>query len=662
MRHSWRSLLSRAHLRSRSNVPRHSPHHPSSLSNPSPHSLRRFASLFRTDPLRNSPPGLPFGAQIASLARPSSSFAARTFTSEPAVEVKDSDHAVLADAFAKFEDSEDAAKELKLVRNNVAVSDDVVLKVLESLSASPRAAGKFFDWVSVNNSERLSSKSYNLMLGVLGVNGFISEFWDLYETMKKRGYGMSGYVRDKVLETFEKEGRESDAEKLRGVFASGSVNNSVEKNPSGIYRILKNEVWSEDVEKKLRELDVEFTTDVVKKVVENLATEPMKALMLFRWVEESGLFKHDKQTYNAMAIVLGREDCIDRFWKLVDEMKVVGYEMERETYVKVLGRFCKRKMIKDAVYLYEFAMSGVDKPSAQECTFLLRKIAVSKDFDMGLFSRVVKVYTEKGNTLTDSMLYTVLKSLDSVGRLGEFDRVLKVMQECGFLPGGNLRSKIAFRLSSTGKKDEASKFMDTLESSGLTSDFRTTASLIEGLCVSGDLEKVSDYFHEMVEKDAGSSASRALDSLVNAYCDKNRAFDACRILKDCASNNELKPWHTTCKLLIKKLLAQGGFEDALTLLSLMKEHGYPPFLHPFIQHISKKGSKDDALAFLKAMTSKKFPSTSVFLQMFEAFFKVRRHNEAQELLSKCPRHIRNHADVLDLFCSKSKGTVAPAAA
>lgn len=538
----------------------------------------------------------------------------------------------------------------------------MVLKVLESLSASPSAAGRFFDWVSERHSENLSSKSYNLMLGILGVNGFISEFWGLYETLKKRGYGVSGRVRDQVLETFEKEGRESDAEKLRGIFASGSINNSVEKNPSRIFRIVKNEVWSEDVEKKLRELDVEFSSDVVKMVLENLATEPMKALILFRWVEESGLFKHNKQTYNAMAIVLGREDCIDRFWKLVDEMKVAGYEMEMDTYVKVLGQFCKRKMIKDAVYLYEFAMGGVNKPSAQECTFLLKKIAVSKDFDMGLFSRVVKVYTEKGNALTDTMLYTVLKSLTSVGRLVESDKVLKVMQECGFLPGGNLRSKIAFQLSSAGKKDEACKYMDVLESSGLTSDFKTTASLIEGHCVSGDLEKASDYFHEMVEKEAGSSASRALDSLVNAYCDKNRALDACRILKDCASNNELKPWHTTYKLLIKKLLAQGGFEEALTLLSLMKEHGYPPFLDPFIQHISKKGTKDDALAFLKAMTSKKFPSITVFLQMFEAFFKVRRHNEAQELLSKCPRHIRNHADVLDLFCSKSKGTLATVAA
>lgn len=574
--------------------------------------------------------------------------------------MEDSDHTVVADAFAKCENPEDAAKELE--SNNVAVSHDLVLKVLESLSASPSAAGRFFDWVSERHSENLSSKSYNLMLGILGVNGFISEFWGLYETLKKRGYGVSGRVRDQVLETFEKEGRESDAEKLRGIFASGSINNSVEKNPSRIFRIVKNEVWSEDVEKKLRELDVEFSSDVVKMVLENLATEPMKALILFRWVEESGLFKHNKQTYNAMAIVLGREDCIDRFWKLVDEMKVAGYEMEMDTYVKVLGQFCKRKMIKDAVYLYEFAMGGVNKPSAQECTFLLKKIAVSKDFDMGLFSRVVKVYTEKGNALTDTMLYTVLKSLTSVGRLVESDKVLKVMQECGFLPGGNLRSKIAFQLSSAGKKDEACKYMDVLESSGLTSDFKTTASIIEGHCVSGDLEKASDYFHEMVEKEAGSSASRALDSLVNAYCDKNRALDACRILKDCASNNELKPWHTTYKLLIKKLLAQGGFEEALTLLSLMKEHGYPPFLDPFIQHISKKGTKDDALAFLKAMTSKKFPSITVFLQMFEAFFKVRRHNEAQELLSKCPRHIRNHADVLDLFCSKSKGTLATVAA
>jgi hypothetical protein len=46
--------------------------------------------------------------------------------------------------------------------------------------------------------------------------------------------------------------------------------------------------------------------------------------------------------------------------------------------------------------------------------------------------------------------------------------------------------------------------------------------------------------------------------------------------------------------------------------------------------------------------------------LFEAFFNAKRHSEAQDFLSKCPVFIRNHADVLTLFCSmkSSKDTAA----
>ena len=47
------------------------------------------------------------------------------------------------------------------------------------------------------------------------------------------------------------------------------------------------------------------------------------------------MFKQDGATYNAMARVLGREDSIDRFWKLVGDMRNAGFEMEFETFVKL---------------------------------------------------------------------------------------------------------------------------------------------------------------------------------------------------------------------------------------------------------------------------------------------------------------------------------------
>ena len=66
-------------------------------------------------------------------------------------------------------------------------------------------------------------------------------------------------------------------------------------------------------------------------------------------------------------------------------MRRNGYDLEEETFVKVLGWFCKRKMIKDVFDLYEFSMVGANKPSEDCCVFLLRKVTIGKRLDMGLF-------------------------------------------------------------------------------------------------------------------------------------------------------------------------------------------------------------------------------------------------------------------------------------
>ncbi|XP_059638442.1 pentatricopeptide repeat-containing protein At3g02490, mitochondrial-like [Cornus florida] len=649
MRNHWRLLLLRCYSRSHSTI---SIFGSQFQVHSSPNS-RSFSSLLHPRAPHVFPPS--FGSQSQSPKITSVRFFS---SSELAIEHKGSDQVgAVIEVFSKPETSNDDIK-MELESNNVVISHDLVLKVLKNPDTSYDVARRFFDWISERENERLSSKSYNLMLGILGVNGYVKEFWDLVGIMKKKGYGVLRATHVRVSEKFEKEGRVGDLEKLKELFASGSIDNSIEKMCSRVSKVIRKEVWGDKVEKQLRELNIPFSSNLVTMVLENIGTEPNKALIFFRWIEESNLLEHGGQTYNAMVGVLGREDCLDKFWRVVDEMKVAGYEMERGTYLKVLGRFIKRKMIKDAVDLYEFALNGANKPSEQDCTFLLRKIVVDKELDMDLFLKVVKAFTNSGNLLKNSTLDAVLKSLISVGRFGECNNILKAMKEVGFLPGATLQSKIAFRLSSDGEKDRASEFLDTIEASGCNPNYKMWLSLVEGNCVAGDLDHASACLKKMVEKEGAASAGYALQPLVNAYCRKNRAVDACKLLSDLVTENELKPWHPTYKVLISDLLVHGGFKEALNLLGLMKNQGFPPFLDPFIKYLSKKGTADDAMMFLKAITSERFPSASVFLNVFEAYFKAGRKNEAQDLLSRCPGYIRNNADVLNLFFSMKSAEAA----
>lgn len=565
---------------------------------------------------------------------------------------------LLTDIFSQTQKNSEEIK-LELESNHIVLTHDLVLNALKNLQSTPDVARRFFKWVSrSDNEKRLSSKSYNLMLGILLDNGFVREFWDVVRIMKKKGYGVSKGISVRASEKFEKDGLTDDAEKLKKLYASGSTDNSVENLSSRVCRVIRSDIWGDNVEKWLKELNVNFSSELVSLVVENLGIEANKGLIFFRWVQESGLCKHDERTYNAMVRALVCEDLTDKFWRVVDEMRNAGFEMNKDTYVDVLGRFVKKQMMKDAVDLYEFAMEGLNKPSVQDCTFLLKKIVVRKELDMDLFSRVVRIFRESGNVFTDSTFNAVLKSLTSVARIGECNEIIKAMEEGGFQLNSTLQSKIAFQLSRGGKHEEACEFMGNREASESSLDHKTWASLVEGYCLAGDLDKASHSFRDMIEKVGASTAGYALESLVSAYCRKNRAADAYKLVSELINEKELQPWHFTYRMLIGMLLAQGGFKEALDVLHLMKNQGYPPFVEPFVEYLSKSGSPDDAIAFSKAMAVKRFPSPTVFLQLFEAYFKEGRQTEAQDFLSKSPSYIRNHADILNLFCSMKAGDTA----
>jgi pentatricopeptide repeat protein len=356
------------------------------------------------------------------------------------------------DVFSRLNGKDEITKELD--SNDVVISHELALRVLRELESSPDVAGRFFKWGLEAYPQKLSSKSYNTMLRIFGVNGLVDEFWRLVDDMKKKGHGVSANVRDRVGDKFKKDGLENDLERLKELFASGSMDNSVDKVCNRVCKIVMKEVWGADVEKQLRDLKLEFKSDVVKMVLEKLDVDPRKALLFFRWIDESGSFKHDEKTYNAMARVLGKEKFLDRFQHMIEEIRSAGYEMEMETYVRVSARFCQTKMIKEAVELFEFAMAGSisNTPTPHCCSLLLKKIVTAKKLDMDLFTRTLKAYTGNGNVVPDVMLQHVLKSLRSVDRFGQSNEVLKAMNEGGYVPSGDLQSVIASGLSRKARK------------------------------------------------------------------------------------------------------------------------------------------------------------------------------------------------------------------
>ncbi|MQM19003.1 hypothetical protein Taro_052003 [Colocasia esculenta] len=633
MRSAWKALLLRGIPR---RIPGAAGFSPSSLPDlqvqllfaPNPGSLRRF---FAWDALQ-APGNRRFSSELA------------------AVKASHPEHSHLIEIFSGPGSSDEIM--VRLESAGISMEHGTVNSVIESLDERPEVAWRVFNWVKDREDAILSSKSYNLMLRMLGAEGKSVEFWSMLEAMKKKGYGLSKGTFLKVSKSFDEKGMVKDLGLLKETYKLNSPENYVLRMSARICKVLREgDELGEAVWKELEMLDVSLSFDLVAAILDRLCMYPTKAFMFFRWTDVNPSFKADGKVYNVMARVLGREDCISNFWAVLKEMRDDGHELETETYVEVTKAFHRRKMINEAVNLYEFAMCGSNKPPPEDLSYLLRKVVVCRELDLALISRVMKAVSEAGYIAEHSVYNGVCKSLASVGRLQECVKLLKAMEEGGFVATSVVYDRVVGGLCNARCLDEALCFLSEREDSGNKPDSKTWAYLIQSYCLSGSTEKALSCFHNIVEKKDSENVGYAFDALVNAFTRKNKDVDVCNVLTEMADSGQFQPWHNTYKFLIRRLLSKGKMIEASCLLGLMKRHGFPPFIDPFIDYVSKFGTGEDAMVFLKAMTVKSFPSISVFIRIFEALLRAGRHEVAHDLLSKSPGYVRSHSDVLSLFFS-----------
>ncbi|KAF8408323.1 hypothetical protein HHK36_007472 [Tetracentron sinense] len=540
--------------------------------------------------------------------------------------------------------------EQELEKSKATLTHETVLYVLKKLDKNPQKVSDFFNWVSDKIGFKPSAAVYSLMLRILGRKESMKEFWVMIQKMSKEGFDIEKEVYLTLLGTFRNAKMVSEAAALTQFFSKMVQESATNATVKGTVEVILGSDWSDELKKKLGEINLSLTDNTVLRVLRELRGYPSKAQEFFRWAGEHPDYKHNAISYNAIVRVLGRDESIEEFWNVVKEMKNEGHEMDIDTYIKLSRQFQKRKMMKEAVELYELMMDSPYKPSVQDCCALLRHISLSGNPDLDLVIRVTKKYEAAGHSLSKAIYDGIHRSLTSVGRFDEAEKISEAMKNAGYKPDNITYSQMVFGLCKVGRLDEACKILDEMEEQGCVPDLKTWTILIQGHCTALEVDKALTCFTKMMEKNCDADAD-LLDVLVNGLCSKKRVDGAYTLLIEMVKKARLRPWQATFKHLIQNLLAEGKLEEALKLLLLMKKHNFPPFPEPFIQYISKFGTVENAMEFLNALSIKEYPSSSAYLHVFQSFFQEGRHSEAKDLLYKCPHHIRNHADISNLFGS-----------
>ncbi|KAG8378778.1 hypothetical protein BUALT_Bualt07G0020400 [Buddleja alternifolia] len=524
--------------------------------------------------------------------------------------------------------------------------------VLKKLSKDPNKASSFFKWAVEKNGFQPSSSIYSLMLRIYADKDFLKEFWVTIKEMRDKGYYVDEETYKTIFTGFRGLKMENEATALRHFYERLLKDNAMEDKVREVVDVIKVGEWGEELEGKLGSMKIIVSDNFVLRVFKELRGKgyPVKAFRFFKWVEESSGYDHNSVTYNGILRVLCWEESIDEFWSVMEMMKYAGFELDLDTYIKVTRQFQKIKLLGDAVKLYEHMMDSSFKPSVNECNLLLRTIATYHNPDLDLVYRVVNKFEAGGHSFSKHIYDGIHRCLTSLGKFDEAEEIVEKMKNAGYEPDNITYSQLVFGLCKAKKFDEASKVLDVMEEHGCTPDIKTWTILIKGHCAASEMDKALLCFAKMVEKGFDADAD-LLDVLINGFLSESRTVGAYKLLIELVTKVRLRPWQSTYKNLIQKLLGERKLEEAMELLRLMKKQNYPPFPEPFVQYISRFGSVEDAWEFLTALSVKEYPTISAYQHVFKSFFDEGRHSEAKDLLFKCPHHIRKHPAVCSLFGS-----------
>ncbi|KAL8226008.1 hypothetical protein R6Q57_018565 [Mikania cordata] len=542
--------------------------------------------------------------------------------------------------------------EQELLNSKFDFNHETVMYVMKKLSKDPQKASDFFNWIVNKQGFQPSSAIYSLMLRVYANKDSIKWFWITVHKMKEEGFFVDDQAYMLILRDFKNLNMMHEAlifTKFYNAMVKDNAGRDVIKEIVGV--VIESD-WGNGVEERLKQMNFGFrlSENFVLRVLKNLRKYPLKALGFFRWVSKDFNFEHNTVTYNGILRILGQEDSIQDFWNVFDEMKSNGYEMDLDTYLKITRFFQKRKMLKEAVELYEHMMDSPYKPSVADCGVLLRTIAGPNSPNLDLVFRVVKKFESKGNTLSKSVYDGIHRSLTSVGQFEEAEKMMSAMKDAGYAPDNITYSQLIFGLCKARRLVEALEVIDVMEQNGCIPDIKTWTILIQGHCAANDLDKACILLANMIEKGCEADGD-LLDVFINAFLGHNKTIGAFKMLTDMVKSCGVKPWQATYKNLIQELLLDRKFDESLELLRLMKKHGYPPFLEPFVRYVSKYGTVDDALVLLKASCFKESPAVSAYQRMLKSLFEEGRESEAKDMLFRCPPHVRKHKSISNIFGS-----------
>ncbi|XP_049386472.1 pentatricopeptide repeat-containing protein At2g37230 [Solanum stenotomum] len=372
-----------------------------------------------------------------------------------------------------------------------------------------------------------------------------------------------------------------------------------EKLEDLICRMMSTRAWTTRLQNSIRNIVPSFDHELVYNVLHS-AKNSEHALQFFRWVERSGLFRHDRETHFKIIQILGRAEKLNHARCILLDMPNKGVDWDEDLWVLMIDSYGKAGIVQESVKLFQ------------------------KMEELGV-ERTVKSYNALFNVITRRGRYMMAK------------RYFNKMVNQGIEPTGHTYNLLIWGFFLSSKVDTAIRFFEDMKSKGIMPDVVTYNTMINGYIRVKKIEEAEKYFVELKARNIEPTVI-SYTTLIKGYSAVERMDDAVRLFEEMKSFG-IKPNAITYSTLLPGLCDAQKMSEAGTILKEMEDKYIAPKDNSiFIRLISgqcEAGDLDAAADVLKTMIRLSVPTEAGhYGVLIENFCKAGIYDRAVKFLDK----------------------------
>lgn len=397
-----------------------------------------------------------------------------------------------------------------------------------------------------------------------------------------------------------------------------------EKIEDIICRMMANRAWTTRLQNSIRNLVPQFDQSLVYNVLDR-ARSSEHALQFFRWVERSGLFRHDRGTHMKIIERLGRASKLNHARCILMDMPSKGVQWDEDMFVALIDSYGEKGIVQESVKI---------------------------------FQQMKELGVERTGKSYDAFFKVILRR----GRYMMAKRYYNKMLEEGIAPTKHTFNVLLWGFFLCQKTETANRFYEDMKSRGIMPDVVTYNTMINGYHRVKKIEEAEKLFVEMKGRNIAPTVI-SYTTMIKAYVSMGKVDDALRMFEEMKSFG-IKPNAVTYTTLLPGLCDAMKMSEAQMILQEMVErHTAPKDNSIFIKLLTcqcKSGNLDAAADVLKAMIRLSIPTEAGhYGVLIENFCKAEDYDRAVKLLDKLVEKeiILRPQSTLDMECDAYKAII-----